>query len=98
MFTVNYSACSLCYKTIAQFHQKCLLNERLFTIQAFTITRVHCTTALCPSFFETDVTYIIVQWIEILSKVAIICYFSAAEFYPTFIYFLDHSLNVSMFA
>ena len=41
---VYYSACSLCYKTIAQFHQKCLLMRDCFTIQAFTITRVHCTT------------------------------------------------------
>ena len=45
---VYYSACSLCYKTIAQFHQKCLvmrdclLFRRLLLPESTVHTYIHC--------------------------------------------------------
>ena len=44
---VYYSACSLCYKTIAQFHQKCLLMRDCLLFRRL-ILPVHCTTTKCP--------------------------------------------------
>ena len=50
---VHYSACSLCYKKNRPVSPKMFTNERLFTIQAFTITRVHCKWFGLPeSFFR----------------------------------------------
>ena len=74
---VYYSACSLCYKTIAQFHQKCLLMRdcllfRRLLLPESTVPRTSYIKLITVLPYGMSVYYISTWW-ELIYAILLVC-------------------------